>query len=52
FNVFNVFEISRKKSARIETDGNLKAQVQSSMLDVVAIRFLAIPEFLSWPTVY
>ena len=32
----------------IETYGNLKAQDQGCMLDVVAVRFLRIPEFLSW----
>ena len=32
----------------IETHGNLKSQDQGSMLDVVAVRFLPIPEFVSW----
>ena len=32
----------------IETDGNLKVQDQNCMLGVVAVRFLPIPEFLSW----
>ena len=32
----------------IETDGKLKAQYQGCVLGVVAVRFLPIPEFLSW----
>ena len=31
-----------------QNDGNLKAQGQGCMLGVVAVRFLPIPEFLSW----
>ena len=30
------------------TDGNLMAQDQGYVLGVIAVRFLPIPEFLSW----
>ena len=36
-----------RKKWDVETDGNLKAQDQDCMLDVVAVRFLPIPEFVS-----
>ena len=45
--IFRTFFHARN-GPRIGTDSNLKAQDQRCMLGVVAVRFLPIPEYLSW----